>query len=240
MGDDGTFRSGYDLPAGSVSRTDQAFRQNRIERSLTTTDVTHNISIYGVWELPFGKGKIGNDHFVVRAVAGGWQISSIYQFTSGTPFVPTYGGCVAPNAAGTCQLDVNPAYTGNPRTNGGYRRFNTQYIDPNAFIAPEPFTNNLATNYTKIGNAPRTAPFGLRNPYYWNDDVSLRRTFNLKTDRLKFVAEVDCLNVANHATLSNPTAAWGAPGTSSGSAFGTITGARANPRDFQFAGHLNF
>jgi hypothetical protein len=93
---------------------------------------------------------------------------------------------------------------------------------------------------SKIGNAPRTAPYGLRNPYFWKDDISLRRSFNLGTPKVKFVAEVDCLNVANHATLSNPTAAWGAPGTTAGSAFGVITGAQANQRDFQFAGHINF
>jgi hypothetical protein len=236
LGDDGTFRSGFDLPPGSVSRTSRGFKQNQIERSLTTTDMTHNISIYGVWELPFGRGKIGNDHLMARALAGGWQISSIYQFASGTPFVPTYSGCTTPSIAGTCQLDLNPNFSGNPHVNGGYRKFNTQYINPEAFIAPENFGNNFATNLTKIGNAPRTAPYGLRNPYYWNDDISLRRAFNLGTERMKFIAEVDCLNVANHATMSNPSTGW----ASGSSSFGVITGARANPRDFQFAGHFTF
>ena len=239
IGDDGTFRSGFNLPAGSVSGTNQAFHQNRIERSVTTTDMTHNISAYGLWELPFGRGHIGGDHFMVRALAGGWQISTIYQFTSGTPFVVSYGGCNAPNA-GTCEVDLNPAFTGNPRLASGYRQFKTQYINPAAFSAPAAFSTNLSTNYNKIGNAPRTATYGLRNPYFWKDDVSLRRSFDLGTPRVKFIAEVDCLNVANHATLSNPSSTWGAPGTSAGSAFGVITGAQANSRDFQFAGHLNF
>ena len=49
------------------------------------------------------------------------------------------------------------------------------------------------------------------------------------------------LNVANHPTLSHGvTTAWGAPGTATGNAFGTITGAQANPRDFQFAGRFTF
>ena len=245
IGDDGTFRSGFNLPSGSVSGTSQSFHQNRIERSVTITDMTHNVSAYGLWELPFGKGKIGGDHFLVRALAGGWQISTIYQFTSGTPFVPTYGGCVA-TLGGTCELDLNPSYTGNGRLAAkGYRQFKTQYIDPNAFSAPTSFATTTAgatitTPLSKIGNAPRTAPYGLRNPYYWHDDISLRRSFDLGTPRVKFIAEVDCLNVANHATLSNPTQAWGTPGSATGNAFGTITGAQANPRDFQFAGHINF
>jgi hypothetical protein len=235
IGDDGTYRSGFNLPSGSVSGTNAAFHQNRIDRGLTTTDMTHNISAFGVWELPGGHA---GDR-LVRAVAGGFQLSTIYQFTSGTPFVPTYSGCTAPNN-GTCELDKNPNYTGTGRLAKGYRSFKTQYIDPAAFSAPTTYSTTLSTNYNKIGNAPRTAPYGLRNPYFWKDDISLRRSFNLGTDRLKFVAEVDCLNVANHATLSAPAAAWGAPNTSAGMAFGVITGAQANPRDFQFAGHLNF
>jgi hypothetical protein len=238
IGDDGTFRSGFDLPSGSVSRTAQAYHQNRIERSLTTTDMTHDISAYGLWELPFGKGHMGGDHFVVRALTSGWQLSTIYQFTSGTPFVVSYGGCNAPNA-GTCEVDLNPNFTGNPRVQKGYRKFNTQYINPAAFSAPAAYSSNLSTNYNKLGNAPRTAPYGLRNPYFWKDDVSLRRTFGI-WNRMQFVAEVDCLNVANHATLSNPSATWGAPGSAAGNSFGVITGAMANSRDFQFAGHINF
>jgi hypothetical protein len=245
IGDDGTFRTGYALPSGSVSGTANAFKQNRIDRSVTITDMTHNISAYGLWVLPFGKGHLGGDNMIVRALAGGWSISSIYQFTSGTPFVPTYGGCTQPPDSGTCTLDINPNYTGNPRKASGYRHFGVQYIDPAAFSAPTQFASTtpgvtFASPLSKIGNMPRTAPYGLRNPYFWKDDISLRRSFNLGTPRLKFTAEVDCLNVANHATLSNPTATWGTPGSSAGNAFGTITGAQANPRDFQFAGHFTF
>jgi hypothetical protein len=245
MGDEGTYRSGYDLPSGSVSRSTQSYKQNRIDRSLTITDTPQSIAAYGVWELPFGKNHIGGDHFLVRALAGGWQVSSIYRFTSGVPFVATYGGCTAPNT-GTCSLDLNPNFTGNARRNGGMRHFGVSYINPNAFVAPTTLTSNLSTNYNLIGNAPRTAPYGLRQPYFWQDDISLRRSFNITPNRLKFIAEVDCLNVANHPTLTNLTAAWADPTSSnpatlaSANAFGTLTGAQANPRDFQFAGRLTF
>jgi hypothetical protein len=242
MGDEGTYRSGYDLPSGSVSGSTQSYKANRIDRSLTITDTPQNIAAYGVWELPFGKGHIGGDSFLVRTLAGGWQVSSIYRFSSGVPFVVTYGGCVSPNA-GTCSVDLNPNFTGNPRQNGGMRREGVSYINPNAFKAPATFTNTgiaAANQITMIGNAPRTAPYGLRQPYFWQDDVSLRRSFNITPNRLKFIAEFDCLNVANHATLTNLTAAWGAPNTATGNAFGTLTGAQANQRDFQFAGRVTF
>jgi hypothetical protein len=242
IGDDGTFRSGYDLPSGSVDGTTKSYKMNRIERSLTLTDMTHNISAYGLWNMPFGKGS---DHFLVRALAKGWSVSSIYQFTSGAPFVPTYGGCNQAPDAGTCMLDLNPNFTGPIRPNKGYRSFGKVYINPAAFMAPSTYApttpgTTFTAGISKIGNAPRTAPYGLRNPYTWHQDASLRRSFNLGTPRVKFIAQVDVTNIFNHATLSNPTAAWGLPGSAAYNAFGTITGASATPRDFQFAGHINF
>jgi hypothetical protein len=101
-------------------------------------------------------------------------------------------------------------------------------------------TTNLSTNYNLIGNVTRAAPFGLRVPSFWDDDISLRRSFDIVHTRMKFIAEVDCLNVANHPTLTGLTAAWGPPGTAAGNSFGTLTGAQANQRDFQFAGRLTF
>ena len=234
IGDDGTFRSGYDIPTGAISNSTKAYKQSRIDRSDTTVDMTHNIAMYGLWEIPYNKAG----SFIERALTGGWSISSIYRFTSGTPFVPTYSGCSAPPDSGTCSLDLNPAYTGNGHlVAGGYRHFKTQYIDPKAFAAPQAFGSNLSTNYSKIGNAPRTAPYGLRNPYFWEDDASLHRAFNLGFKHTTFVADITCINVANHATLSNPTATWDNANSTS---FGYVTGAQANPRDFQFGGHFNF
>jgi hypothetical protein len=239
LGDDGTFRSGYAIPAGAVSGSGQAYAMDRIERSLTITDNTHALSAFGVWALPFGKNHLGGATAIGRALASGWQVSSIYRFTSGTPFVPTYGGCVAPANSGTCELDLNPAYSGNGKLASGYRHFKTQYIDPNAFKAPATFGTGLSTNYTMIGNAPRTAPYGLRNPYYWDDDAALQRQFHIY-NRINFQARATVINVFNHPTLNAPTAAWGAPGTTAGTAFGVITGEKGAPRDFQFSGSFTF
>jgi hypothetical protein len=239
IGDDGTFRSGFALPAGAVDGG-RAYAQDRVERSLTTVDTPQVVAAYGVWQLPFGRGKIGGDNFLVRTLAGGWQFSTIYTFASGTPLAITYGGCQAPNG-GQCEPDFNPSYVSNPRKNGRYGKGVTaaalssvQFIDPSAFQAPSAYTTNFSTNLNRIGNVARTAPYGLRNPYRWNDDISLRRTFPLY-ERLNLILEADCLNVANHPTFTNINAAW-APGSTS---FGTVGGASGN-RDIQLAGRITF
>jgi hypothetical protein len=48
------------------------------------------------------------------------------------------------------------------------------------------------------------------------------------------VFEVDCLNTWNKVLMGSPNATFGS------SAFGTIAGIANTPRDWQFAGHLNF
>ncbi len=141
-------------------------------------------------------------------------MSSIYRFTSGTPFVVSYGGCNHGASAGTCEVDLNPNYTGNA-TQGGVAtatsRCSTSIRTPSAPLKPSASTTPGVPHspISKYGNAPRTAPYGLRNPYFWQDDVRVSRSFNIIGDRLKFIAEVTCVNIFNHPTLSNPTATWG-------------------------------
>jgi hypothetical protein len=238
LGDDGTFRSGYDLPAGATSNG-VAYHQNRIDRGETITNIPQNISFFGVYESPFGKGKLGSDSFLVRQLAGGWQLSNIATYTSGAPLVITYAGCNAPNA-GQCMPDLNPNYSGSPRRNGKYGQGATaaalgtySYIDPAAFQVPNTFGVG-ASPISKIGTAPRTAPYGLHGPGKPNLDLSLRRTFPVK-ENLAIVFEADCLNVANHPTFGGISVAY-APGSTT---FGTVGSASGN-RDFQFAGRLNF
>ncbi len=246
IGDDGTFRSGFDLPASATSNG-VAYKQNRIERGETLTNIPQNINIYGVYQSPFGRGKLGSDNFFLRTIAGGWQLSNIYSYTSGTPLVITYAGCTAPNA-GQCMPDLNPNYSGSPRKNG---KFGSgvlanalgakQFIDPAAFQAPANYTPTAPTTsvINKIGTAPRTAPYGLRNQDRYNLDLSIRRSFNLTPERVKFIFEVDGLNVTNHPVFGGIVTAWGAPGSAAGNSFGTVGSASGN-RDFQFAGRINF
>ena len=116
-----------------------------------------------------------------------------------------------------------------------------QYVDPSKFQLPA--KNNLVY---LIGNAPRTQPLNLRNPGTQDIDASLRRSFPLPKDIGTFVIEADCLNVWNKVTMSGPGTGWNNTGTATSpvypTAFGTITSISTspNPRDWQFAGHLNF
>jgi hypothetical protein len=94
-----------------------------------------------------------------------------------------------------------------------------------------------------IGNAPRTAACGLRNPGTQDLNAGLRRSFPLgHNESRNFVFEANCFNVWNKVTFGGPTATWSYASTSFGTTTST-TGGGGGPsgaRDWQFAGHINF
>jgi hypothetical protein len=251
IGDDGTFRSGFDIPGAALSGGGKGYHMDRIERSWTTVSSPQNLHVFGVYDLPFGKGQMGSDHFLVRALAGGWSMGGIYTYTSGTPLAILYGGCTAPGL-GQCMPDVNMAAAGylsnSARVNGSWGKApggNTaatiakvQYIDVNAFKAPQAFgfgANGTSNPINLIGNAPRTKPLNLSNPGTQDLDLTVHRAFSLPKS-MKLMIEVDCLNVTNKVTFGGINQTWAANSTS----FGTTTSANSNSRDFQLAGHFSF
>jgi hypothetical protein len=246
VGDDGTFRSGYDIPGSAVSGGGQNWKQDRIDRSWTAVSTPQSLHAFGVWQMPFGKGS---QSFLVRSLVSGWQLSGIYTYTAGTPIPVIWNGCSATNypGQGQCMPDINQAYLyGKPaRINGSYGTSpqgnlasnlgKIQYIDPNAFQTPQTISPVASLPQYLIGNSPRTRPLNLNNPGTQDLDTSVRRNFPLPHE-MALVFEVDCLNTWNKVTFSAPTATWSQGSTS----FGTIGGISNSPRDFQFAGHFNF
>jgi hypothetical protein len=255
IGDDGTFRSGYNIPSGAVSGTSQAYHQDRIDRSWTTVSGPQSLHAYGVYKLPFGgAGQLGGSNFLLRNLTGGWQLSAIYTYGSGTPIAVVSSLCSGTNypGQGQCMPDLNPAFFGqNPRTNGSYgsgpNGFTAcnlgltsgctalQYFNNSAFKTPGNLSPVAGQPIYQLGNSPRTRPLNLNGPGSQDIDTSLHRTFNLP-EKMAFVFEVDCLNTWNKVQFSNPTPTWSPTSTS----FGTISSIANSPRDFQFAAHLNF
>ena len=247
-GDDGTFRSGYDLPGAAVSGGGPNWKMDRIDRSTTTISTPQSIHAYGVYKLPFGTGVLGGQNFVSRQLLSGWQMSSIYTYSSGTVAALTYGGCTTP-LQGQCMPDLNPSFSGDARINGSYGSSSvgrsacnlgvgagctaTKYFDTTGFKAPAIVSPAGVANINLIGNAPRTGALGLQNPGAQNIDMSLARVISMPWEtNLKL--EASALNVWNHTIFSAPSAVWGS------AAFGTITSVSNKPRAFQVSAHFNF
>ncbi len=263
VGDDGTFRSGFDVPQSAISGGTRSYHMDRIERSDTTLSQRHVIHAYGVYMLPFGTGRLGGQNLITRQVLGGWQLGGIFTFGTGSPLAITAATCSSPGQ-GQCMPDLNAAYTGNPRIGGGFGRGSdgrrtacsiglgtvdgtltgtacsstttaTKYIDSNAFAAAKSVGGAAVTSATNqlLGNAPRVGPDHLTGPNATDLDMNIKRTFKLH-DAMNLQIEADCVNVANHTIFSAPNVSYG------NAAFGTVGGVSNKPRSFQIAGHFNF
>ena len=66
----------------------------RPSESISDMDFPHRLSVSGIYELPFGKGKpvLNGANSVVEKIVGGWQVSGIYSYQSGAPVGGPNGG----------------------------------------------------------------------------------------------------------------------------------------------------
>ncbi len=226
----GNIRSGYAIP-GSAIVGGKSWKMDRIDREQGGTP--QNWNFYGVYDLPFGKGHIGNNNPVVRLLAGNWNLSWIASYHAGGPLQITSSGCSAVGQ-GTCFPSYNPAFTGSVRENGhwgqgvNYKNASTiHFMNPAAFITP----NN--PNVYQIGNVAPTAPYGLFGPGGYDIDAGVTRTFPI-TRRINFVFNAESFNVTNTVQFT------GINTNVSSSGFGTVSRQANSPRDWQFAGRINF
>jgi len=259
--DAGTNRSGWAIPS-NLTLSGKAYPRNRIDRALSTLDEPQQLAAIGIYKLPFGKGGIGGDNFLVRTILGGWETSHIMQYLSGPPLTLSSSACTSTSLVGqgTCMPDVNPAYTGGTkgvRQNGKWGAGvnaltlgSVQYV--NGYISSTtpgmgaggvacaastgPFCNSSPL---MIGDAPRTGAFGLRAPNTFRLTSGVRRTFDI-TERAKFIFAVDCQNVTNAVTFGMNAGNLQIPTGVNTSSFGTLTYASADSRDFQFSGRFSF
>jgi hypothetical protein len=245
IGDDGSTRSAFPVPAAASSNGTAIPGNNRADRDLTSTDTPQNVTLYGLYSLPFGKGHIGGDNRLLRNIIGEWAFSGVFTYISGNPIQVTASGCTTPSS-GSCMPDLVPGVK--IRQNGNWGKGVTasnlatvRYLNPAAFALPNAFplpagASSKAVAITKIGDSPR-AGLNLWSPSVYNINASLQRAFNLTpSERVKFIFQADCSNCSNKVTFGGINSTWSSAATNT---FGEITSASGN-RDFQFSGRITF
>jgi len=197
-------------------------------RAVAGFDRTHNLQLYGNYELPFGHGKKYASSGFASRLAGGWQTNWILSRTSGTPFnVGTSGTSV--NAPGNTQTadQILPEVA----ILGGHG-VGQPYFDPNAF-AP--------VTAVRFGSTGRNL---LRGPGVFNLDGSLFRNFRM-TERFTLQMRAEAFGVTNTPQFNNPGATASSltrnpDGTIRAlNGFTEITGA-GGERQFRFAARITF
>ena len=254
LGDDGTYRSGYDIPAAAIDGGTHTIKRGRADRSATSISIPHMVRVFGVYQLPFGKNQIGSNNAWVRNIAGGWVLSGIYTYYSGAPLA-VVGGSTCYSTGGTCMPSLNPAYGKKKATLSNKWSMDQSNIDATAFIAPTRWLNTTTTSSAGVvtcsictspyGNAPRTKAYGLSYPNHYRLDMGLKREFDLPWQQMKLAIRATCTDVTHEHYFSaiNTTLPTEDPATraysTSGTSFGEATTA-SDKRDWQFGAHITF
>ena len=196
-------------------------------------DARHQINANWVYDLPFGRGR----HFgsgwnrAINALAGGWQISGIYRWTSGFPFSVPAGATWNTNF----QLSGNAELVGQRPKAGVF--FNSNG-DPFAFnLGSDPVA--FANQYFRLPYPGESGPRNnFRGPGFFGVDLGVNKNFHI-TERqiLRFSAyaynltnsvRFDAATISFNGALTNP--------SSLGQYSGTIT----KPRVMEFALRYQF
>ena len=148
-----------------------------------------------------------------KALLGGWELSGIAMFESGTPF--SIGG--GPDNLGLGGGTGNRANIVAPVT---YAKSRLQWFSTSSFVKPGPLQWGTAARDDVVGP-------GRNN---WN--VAMFKAFQF-TERARFEFRAETFNTFNHTQFTNPSS------SVTSANFGQITGAY-NPRTFQFGAKLLF
>ena len=186
----------------------------RLERDVSSGDITHNLTAGATWQIPFGTAQPHRGHGWM-AVLNDWEAAGMVTLQSGLPLAVAQATNFNAFAGFGTQ---RPNLVGNPELPAGARNaagwFNTA-----AFEEAPQFT---------LGNSSRNP---LRGPGFQSVDLALIRVTAANPVLLEW--RVELFNALNHTNLGPPNTVLGAPG------FGTITSARP-PRVAQLGLRLHF
>lgn len=164
-------------------------------KGLAGYDRPHNLQIYGVYDLPFGRDKMWANKGIISKLLGGFQLNAIAGIQSGTPITIVQGNGFNLNALGSGQFpdQVKPEV----RIVGGIGNGN-EYFDRSAFA----IVNIPSGQPQRFGSAGRN---NVRGPGFFNIDAGLFRTVAIG-ERIKVQFRAEAINLLNHANFANPQA----------------------------------
>lgn len=163
-----TWQKAIDTDSGaSVGASTERSACLSCDKGVSNFNIHHRLSVSGVYDLPFGKGKAigGNWPSLADNIVGGWEISTIGTFQSGPPNdVLASTNNTGENAPLTARANcVNSHYY----AKGSLRENGLQWLNPSAFSDPPVGT---------FGNCGRDV---INGPGLNNFDISASKTFTL-------------------------------------------------------------
>jgi outer membrane receptor protein involved in Fe transport len=148
-----------------------------------------------LYEIPVGRGRRYAVSKFVEPVVGGWRVSSLFQWHSGTPFTPVIQSGIAtaldPGLSASINQGGSSLYPDVVGSSSVSHRSNANWFNPAAFTNPAPGS---------FGDAGRNI---LTGPGFTDVDFSLAKEFALY-ESVKLEVRADMFNVFNHINWANP------------------------------------
>jgi len=193
----------------------------RAEKAVSYQDIPHAFVISYMYELPFGPGKKFLNHGVASKIAGGWQISGIHRYQSGSPAIinayvsptnPYYGGNWRLSlASGQQVFPTNPVQwtpsldniwnSGCVQNNGVFTENDgaaPRSANCTAFVNPSAASIAAGTGYA-FGTLPIAVSWW-RSPGYKNEDFAILKRTTIG-ERQDILFKVDIPNAFNRHTF---------------------------------------
>ncbi len=193
-------------------------------RGSSDFDIRHNFNANFMYALPFGKGKLllRNASSWLDQVVGGWQIASVWRYSTALP------SAVEGDLAYNTNYWLSSLAVVNTQTPSG-----GVHIDNNGI--PSVFSNTSVSNNFQDqppeGAGTRAA---VRLAPIFNVDAALTKTFRLPWEGQRMQFRAEAFNVFNHPNFTNPSLSLQSPQT-----FGEFQGTM-DPRSMQFALRYEF
>jgi hypothetical protein len=158
-------------------------------------DQRHLLNISSVYDLPFFQTGM------MHKVLGGWQVSGLMTFQTGTPF-SVYNSGYGPGVANGTGTDSFADIVGNPKSTSGL--VNDGGIPGTLLYNPDAYTYPTGLTF---GDSGRNS---LRNPSRTNFDMGLFKQFAIN-ERMHFEFRAEGYNVFNHTQFSGVNSTIGSP-----------------------------
>jgi hypothetical protein len=191
----------------------------RLEKSIGQNDQTHSFKFSTLYNLPFGKGQRWLTGGFLSYLLGGWRISAIQIYSSGTPI--------------SLQRN-NPL----PIFNGTTRPLIDTYENWRAPIAGEKFDPNVDRFLKPANQFPVQSAYEFGNETRFNpkvrafwiatENVSVAKTFSI-TEAIRMDLRGEAFNVLNRTIFGT-----GSTNLNAGN-FGIVTNQANDPRQMQVA-----
>lgn len=205
----------------------------RLERSVAEFNIPQNLKLTWIYELPFGKGRTYSMGAVANAIVGGWNVTGVHNYRSGSPIAVSMSGYRSDALFnGTIRPDVVsgiPAVLNTGTLNVAAAASSIQYLNPAAFQAV-PLTPNGVP--TRLGTAPRYLS-NVRGYHYLGEDFGIEKKFPFGENR-SFELRGDAFNAFNRSGRGGPVTDVTSP------LFGKVTGVQQGGRNIQLSLRVEF